>query len=135
MVEAVRAFVAALEGRALRARRVGVGTPGSIPAATGCIKNANSAQLNGRLFAGDLARHQARFEAGLASALASVVNMLDSDVIVLGGGLSNIASTTTPSPSCCRRAGLGSPRDGRRPQPAAIRRGCAARLVLGAVSY
>ncbi len=34
----------------------------------------------------------ARYEARMARALASVVNVLDPDVIVLGGGMSNIAS-------------------------------------------
>jgi fructokinase len=34
----------------------------------------------------------ARYEGRLARALASVVNVLDPDVIVLGGGLSNIDS-------------------------------------------
>jgi predicted NBD/HSP70 family sugar kinase len=32
----------------------------------------------------------ARYEARMARALASVINLLDPDVIVLGGGLSNI---------------------------------------------
>jgi len=44
--------------------------------------------------AGDRAAQDAlaRYEARMARALASVVNVLDPDVIVLGGGMSNIAS-------------------------------------------
>ena len=36
-------------------------------------------------------RAMARYEERLARALASVVNVLDPDVIVLGGGMSNVA--------------------------------------------
>ena len=37
----------------------------------------------------------ARYEERLARALAGVINLLDPDVIVLGGGMSNIAGCTT----------------------------------------
>ena len=56
IVEAVRGLVVALEAELGASARVGVGTPGAISAATGCIKNANSTQLNGRPFAADLTR-------------------------------------------------------------------------------
>jgi predicted NBD/HSP70 family sugar kinase len=40
----------------------------------------------------------ARYEARLARALASVINVLDPDVIVLGGGMSNVARLYTEVP-------------------------------------
>jgi fructokinase len=40
----------------------------------------------------------ARYEARLARALASVINVLDPDVIVLGGGMSNVARLYTQVP-------------------------------------
>ncbi len=40
----------------------------------------------------------ARYEARLARALASVINVLDPDVIVLGGGMSNVARLYTEIP-------------------------------------
>jgi fructokinase len=39
-----------------------------------------------------------RYEGRLARALASVVNLLDPDVVVLGGGLSNISGLYTSVP-------------------------------------
>ena len=56
MVEAVLTLVRALEAELGVLARVGVGTPGAISAASGCIKNANSTVLNDRPFAADLAR-------------------------------------------------------------------------------
>ena len=43
------------------------------------------------------------YERRMAQALASVINVLDPDVIVLGGGLSNIARLyeTCPAPLEC----------------------------------
>jgi fructokinase len=55
-VDAVRELVGALEGELGARGRVGVGTPGAISSVTGCVKNANSTQLNGRPLAEDLAR-------------------------------------------------------------------------------
>jgi fructokinase len=49
-------------------------------------------EIAGRAAAGDALadRSLARYESRMARALASVINVLDPDVIVLGGGLSNI---------------------------------------------
>ena len=56
-IDALRTLVERLEGELGGGRaRVGVGTPGAISSLTGCIKNANSTQLNGRPLAHDLAR-------------------------------------------------------------------------------
>jgi fructokinase len=44
-----------------------------------------------------------RYQQRLARALASVINLLDPDVIVLGGGLSNIESLTATVPLLWRR--------------------------------
>ena len=55
MVAAVRAIVDAIETELGTRASVGVGSPGAISAATGCIQNANSTQLNGRPFRADLA--------------------------------------------------------------------------------
>lgn len=56
-LEAVRSLVAEAERQAgARARRVGVGGPGSPSPASGLMRNANSTQLNGRPFPTDLAR-------------------------------------------------------------------------------
>ena len=51
-------------------------------------------EIGARAAAGDVACTETlrRFEARLARALASVVNILDPDVIVVGGGLSNLES-------------------------------------------
>jgi len=51
---AVAALVREAERRHGRARAIGVGTPGSISRATGCIKNSNSVCLNGRNLRDDL---------------------------------------------------------------------------------
>jgi len=47
----------------------------------------------------DCAATIARWQTRLARALAAVINLLDPDVIVLGGGLSRIASTYTQVPA------------------------------------
>ncbi len=59
-------------------------------AATGC--DLDAAAIADRASAGDAAAAAslARYEDRLARALASVLNVLDPDVVVLGGGLSNI---------------------------------------------
>jgi predicted NBD/HSP70 family sugar kinase len=44
-----------------------------------------------------------RYEERLARALASVINVLDPDVIVLGGGMSNVARLYTEVPRLWRR--------------------------------
>ena len=56
------------------------------------IATAEPAQIVGAAAAGDrrAERSLARYEHRLARALAHVVNLLDPDVIVLGGGMSNI---------------------------------------------
>ena len=60
--------------------------------ATGRVRRP--AEIVAAADAGDSAAREtlARYEQRMARALASVVNMLDPDVIVLGGGMSNIAS-------------------------------------------
>jgi fructokinase len=55
IVAAIEDLVTGLERELGERGRVGIGTPGAISAASGCIKNANSTQLNGRPFAQDLA--------------------------------------------------------------------------------
>ena len=54
-----------------------------------------------------------RYESRLARALAAVINLLDPDVIVLGGGLSNLARLTERVPALWSRhvfgAGRGEP--------------------------
>jgi fructokinase len=42
-----------------------------------------------------------RYEARLGRALAGVINILDPQVIVLGGGLSNLARLYRNVPACC----------------------------------
>ena len=56
-------------------------------------KTATAIEIARRADVGDAAADAVlrRYETRLAKALASVINMLDPDIIVLGGGLSNIA--------------------------------------------
>jgi fructokinase len=58
------------------------------------------AEIVARAAGGDPAAEAtlARYEARMARALASVINVLDPDVIVLGGGLSNLARLYTAVP-------------------------------------
>ncbi len=49
----------------------------------------------------------ARYEDRLARALASVVNMVDPDVIVLGGGMSNVERLYTNVPVLMRQWVMG----------------------------
>lgn len=61
-------------------------------AAPGAAQAMPAEDVVARAAAGDTAAEQAlvRYERRLAKAFASVINLLDPDVIVLGGGLSNI---------------------------------------------
>jgi fructokinase len=59
-VDAIASLVAAVEGDAGDIGSVGVGIPGTIVAATGLVKNANSTWLNGRPLARDLERRLGR---------------------------------------------------------------------------
>ena len=70
----------------------GPGMQADYERATGRVRRP--AEIVADAGAGDrAARHAlARYEQRLARALASVINVLDPDVIVLGGGMSNIAS-------------------------------------------
>lgn len=59
-VAAIVDLVSYLEGELGRVGTVGVGMPGSVRAATGLIKNANSTWLNGRAFQKDLSAAMGR---------------------------------------------------------------------------
>ena len=59
-IAAVVTLVESLEGEIGRKATVGVGMPGSVRAATGLIKNANSTWLNGRAFGKDLSAAMGR---------------------------------------------------------------------------
>lgn len=63
------------------------------------------AQIAQRAAAGDTACETTlqRYEARLGRALAGVINILDPQVIVLGGGLSNLARLYRNLPACCGR--------------------------------
>ena len=59
--------------------------------------------INSRAAAGDAACEvtMQRYEARLGRALASVINVVDPQVIVLGGGLSNLERLYRNLPACC----------------------------------
>ncbi len=61
------------------------------------------AQIDARASAGDRACEATlqRYEARLGRALAGVINLLDPQVIVLGGGLSNLQRLYRNLPACC----------------------------------
>ena len=61
------------------------------------------AQIDQQASAGDLACEATlqRYEARLGRALAGVINLLDPQVIVLGGGLSNLQRLYRNLPACC----------------------------------
>jgi fructokinase len=61
--------------------------------------------IDQRASAGDAACEATlkRYEERLGRALAGVINILDPDVIVLGGGLSNMARLYAHLPACCGR--------------------------------
>src|SRR5439155_1724503 len=92
----VAEVVAALRPHAPDARLVGIGTPGSLSARDGTLKNSNTTCLNGRPVHADLERRlgmPVRLENDLdcfGRALANVIDILDPDAVVLGGGLSNL---------------------------------------------
>lgn len=62
-------------------------------------------QIEQRAAAGDAACEATlqRYEARLGRALAGVINLLDPQVIVLGGGLSNLERLYRNLPACCGR--------------------------------
>src|SRR5205807_2510642 len=120
LVDAIAGLVRELERAAGEAGTVGVGIPGAVVPHTGLVKNANSVWLNGRPLGRDLearldrpvrlmndancfaiseatdgaaaggAATRARYHDRLARALVSLIHVLDPDVIVLGGGMSDI---------------------------------------------
>ena len=61
------------------------------------------AEIDDRAKAGDAACEATlrRYEARLGRALAGVINLLDPQVIVLGGGLSNLQRLYRNLPACC----------------------------------
>jgi fructokinase len=63
-------------------------------------RQVEAADIAGLAASGDASAHRALgiYEARLGRALASIINVLDPDVIVLGGGLSNIAGLYTRVP-------------------------------------
>ena len=69
----------------------GPGLAADYARATGCL--ASSPEIAARAAEGDAAAEATlvRYEQRMARALASVINVLDPDVIVLGGGMSNLA--------------------------------------------
>ncbi len=81
----------------------GPGLARDFKAATG--QKATAAEIAERAESGDPAANAAleRFEDRLARALAPVINLLDPDVIVLGGGVSNIDRLYTNVPALLPR--------------------------------
>ena len=67
-------------------------------------RRAEAAAIASLADSGDAAANQALdvYETQLARALASIINVLDPDIIVLGGGVSNIARLYTRVPSLLR---------------------------------
>ena len=59
--------------------------------ATGVQLSAEKIASSAAAFSSDADATMARYEERMARALATVINLLDSDIIVLGGGVSNIA--------------------------------------------
>ena len=61
------------------------------------------AEIDARASAGDAACEATlqRYEARLGRALAAIINVLDPQVIVLGGGLSNLGRLYRNLPACC----------------------------------
>jgi fructokinase len=64
-------------------------------------RHAEASEIAAAAAAGDANASKAldRYEQRLARALASIINVLDPDVIVLGGGLSNISRLYTNVPA------------------------------------
>lgn len=65
--------------------------------------NLSPAEIDARAAGGDRASEATlqRYEARLGQALAGIVNVLDPQVIVLGGGLSNLKRLYRNLPACC----------------------------------
>ncbi len=82
-VSAVAHMVAGLEREAGPARSVGVGIPGIDLAAAGIAERAADGDA-------EAAAALMRYEDRPARALAGVINILDPDVVVPGGGMSNV---------------------------------------------
>jgi len=63
----------------------------------------SAAEIDGLATAGDTACEATlqRYEARLGRALASIINVLDPQVVVLGGGLSKMARLYRNLPACC----------------------------------
>ncbi|EAR4350833.1 ROK family protein [Salmonella enterica] len=110
-IETIATLVDMAEQATGQTGSVGIGIPGSLSPYTGVVKNANSTWLNGQPFDSDeiirLVDAQdavaelalSRYELRLAKALSHVVNILDPDVIVLGGGMSNVERLYKTVPS------------------------------------
>ncbi len=88
ILEAVAALIGRLEAETGRQGTIGIGIPGALSRAIA----PRAEDVVAAAPAGD-ARAEAtlrRYEDRLARALATVINILDPDVIVLGGGLSKV---------------------------------------------
>jgi len=68
-------------------------------------QDVDAAAIDAAAAAGDAASEATlcRYEERLGRALAGVINLLDPEVIVLGGGLSNMARLYRNLPECCGR--------------------------------
>jgi fructokinase len=78
-----------------------VRTYASLNGGPGKIDDIDPARIAERAGAGDAAASQAlaMYEGRMARALASIINVIDPDIIVLGGGLSNIKRLYTNVPA------------------------------------
>ena len=96
--------------RVPRDHAVGSGTVGRLRARDGAT--ADAASIVQRADGGDPAalRVLARYEDRLARALTAVLNLLNPDVIVLGGGLSNVQRLYANVPPLLRPFGGEAPR-------------------------
>ncbi len=148
-VAALAELVLRLEGEAGRACTVGVGMPGSLSPATGLVRNANSAWLNGHAFGADLAARLGR-EVRLANDADCLAVSEATDgagagarvvwAVILGTGVgSGIALDGRLHAGRNGIAGewghgpLPAPRDDERPGPACYcgRRGCIETWISG----
>jgi len=126
ILDAVAELVAFTEKHTGQTGTVGIATPGAIAPSTGLLKNSNSTVLNGKPLDRDLEAKLGRpirmendanclalseagdplaracldlYEDRLARSLAAIVNVLDPDAIVLGGGLSNVTRLYSALPA------------------------------------